>query len=1169
MSETLTLQQQTAVFNRGGRLLVSAAAGSGKTKVLVDRLMSYLTDSGCPANIDDFLIITYTKAAAAELRGKISKKLMEKIAEDPSNRHLQRQMQRLYLAKISTVHSFCADILREYAYRLDLSADFRVADELECSQLQMLALERTIASAYDSIGQNPFFQAFVDTQGIGRDDRLILDIILKVYNSAICHLQPIQWLDEAVAASDVLDVTDASQTVWGEYLMDRFKEALRLHINALRKCYEQAVRTDGFAKPAALLQSTIDQLQRLDDCRSWDQLVTLGKIDYGRLTFTKACTDTQLVEQIKAVRGACKDDVEKRHKIFADKSDRLLADLRESNRAATGLAELVKSFVDNYSRLKRQKRILDFSDLEHYALDLLLGKTRTGATAAAKEISDRFREIMVDEYQDSNGVQDAIFNVLTMQRNNCFMVGDVKQSIYQFRLADPQIFIEKYTSYAPADSAMGTEGRKVLLSSNFRSSGGIIGAVNDVFGQCMSKKVGGIDYTEAEQLREGIAHVDIGEPEVELYGIEVQRDTYGEEAAFVCSRIQQLLDGKHMVRDGDVLRPIKASDIVILLRSPGSVGAHYQYALEQQGIRCFTGDGSEPLQKQEVQTLINILQIIDNPLQDIPLMAALVSPVFAFSNEEVAQIRYRSKKYSLYESLKRDESPKTRNFLEVLSSLRADAKMDTLCQLLAHILDKTNLLRIYSSMKDGADRVAEIQHFCQIASDFENTGRKDLSYFLQYLESLEQRGLGTAEAPANADGVTIMSIHKSKGLEFPVVFLCGLSRRFNDESARAQVLCHKNLGLGLNVVNARQRVRYPTLAKRAISAKILEEGLSEELRVLYVAMTRARDRLVMIYSVKDLASDLREIGMRLEHTPKQLLTADVSCPGEWILQTALTRTEAGAFFALGGNPGIARLSEPVWKIDVGQAQITEGISVSEGLPEGIAVETLDRIKEGIEFRYPHMTSTVIPSKQTATQMKGRQKDAEISEGAVQSYSRSFRKASFVKNGASRKEYGTILHKLLQYVSYSACADVDSLREELARLVEAGLLSQEESGLIELQPIVRFFRSPLGRDIATKENVLREFKFSVLMDSQKYYLDIENERILVQGVVDCAFVEDAGITIIDFKTDRILESTVEERSAQYSPQVRAYADALEEIFCKKVNKVWLYYFHTGSLVEIER
>ncbi len=1170
MAEQLTPQQLQAVEDRGGKLLVSAAAGSGKTKVLVDRLMSYLTDSSDPANLDEFLVITYTKAAAAELRGKIAAKLSQKIAEDPQNRHLQHQMQRLYLTKISTVHAFCSELLREYAYRLDISGDFRVAEENECVELQLRVIEQVLNSAYESAETDPDFYAFIDTQGYGRNDQQIPEIVLKAYNSARCHLDPEKWLDWCLSVGDTTGISDASDTVWGAYLIRDLQQYLDFHISALTKCAVAAQSSEGMEKPAMLLLETVDQLWVLRNCNSWDEVRNYGSVDFGRLVFSKKCTDQELMDSIKAVREACKKGLGKKLRRFTDDSAQILKDTCLTGAAARGLILLVRQFMDAYGKAKRARRILDFGDLEHKTLDLLLGKGRQGVTLVANEIGQRYREVMVDEYQDSNQVQDAIFGAITHKKHNCFMVGDVKQSIYQFRLADPGIFLEKYHSYLPAEEAIQGEGRKVLLSTNFRSSGEIISAVNDIFSVCMSEQVGSLEYGEEEALYEGIPHGSLGEPGVELYGIQVQQDTYAEEANFVAKRISQLLDGTHMVRDGEALRPITAGDIVILLRSPGSMGEAFSKALNNVGIRCSSGGVSDLLKTQEIETLRAILQIIDNPLQDIPLVAALTSPVFGFTADELAEIRSHNKSDSIFAALESSADRKIEAFLELLTRLRKEARMCTLPQLLQRIFVVTGLDNLFASMQDGDIRTENLQTFSQLAVSFDTSGHKSLSRFLKHLEAMDQVGLPST--PQSSEGaVTIMSIHRSKGLEFPVVFLCGLSREFNRESARAQVLCHKELGLGLSCVDERNRVRYPSLAKRAVGAKINEESLSEEMRVLYVALTRARDRLVMTYASRNLEHVLSDLALRGEYSDPILLTGDVDCPGKWVLLSALKRAEAGDFIRLAGcerkgavkyHPWLIRVTESA---NMGSVQV---IAEHQNKPS-LSSDDMAKLRDGLAFSYGHTAATKAPSKQTATQMKGREKDVEAAEEAthLQTQAHVWRMPSFVNAAVTGKAYGNALHAAMQYISYDACVSVAAVEEEVRRLVSDGYISPDQGRLVDSEKIAAFFATDLGKRLRQEKNVLREFKFSILDHGNLYGPGLEEEKILLQGVVDCTMIESDGITIIDFKTDRVTRETVEGAVNKYRAQVLIYGNALERIFNMRVKSSLIYFFSIGEFVAI--
>ena len=1168
MAEKLTPQQRLAVENRGGKLLVSAAAGSGKTKVLVDRLMKYIMDPVSPCNIDDFLMITYTKAAAAELRGKIAAKLSEHLALDPDNRHLQRQMQRLYLAKISTVHSFCTDLLRQHANRLDLAPDFRVGDENECSQLRQQAMNELLDEAYANWMEDEEFRSFVDTQGLGRDDWLVPDIVGKVYDAARCHLDPEHWLDHCIQSADLSETVDAGQTVWGAYLLSDLHRYLDMQIAAMKKCLALAGENGTIPKVEALLGETVVALEYLHDAKTWDEVVARRKINYGRMTFPKKMEDLELKERIQAVRNGCKDGLAGKLKIFCDPSESVLADLSQTSTAIRGLVKLARAFGDRYSKQKQRRRVLDFSDLEHRTLDLLLGKSRSMPTALAREEGRRFREVLVDEYQDSNAVQDAIFGSLTEERQNCFLVGDVKQSIYRFRLADPGIFLEKYATYVPAEDAAPMQGRKILLSRNFRSGGAVLEATNDVFYRCMSERVGDLNYTEAEALVEGIPHEPLGEPEVELHVLTVTDDTYGQEAAHVADRIAQLLDGTHLIRGKEGLRPIEAEDIAILLRSPGSVGQHFQDALSARGIRSAFGSGRDLLQTGEIGVLRALLQVLSNPRQDIPLIAVLCSPVFGFTADDLARIRARQKHGDFYDALALDDSPKTFGFLEILERLRSCARQMPLARLLEEIFCITRMDSIYAAMDGGVERTANLREFYRLALDFEAAARRDLGQFLEHLDLLSDKGL-TIQEPPTGGAVQILSIHKSKGLEYPVVFLSSLSRGFNTEDLRAPVLCDRSLGLGLSAVDRENRVRYPTIAKRAIAAQSARQNLSEELRVLYVGMTRARDRLIMTYAEKKPEDTLADIALRLDLGGSQLLASEVSNPGQWVLMEALCRTEAGALFDLAGaRPNETHLADFPWKIVTATCASDEELGKSEeetktiSMPEG----TVELLRSQLSFCYPHEAATVTPSKQTATQLKGRDKDDEVRENAeADPKQRTWRRFGdrSVRRGA---DYGVAMHTLMQYVRFDACASLESLEGEIKRLTDARVIPAELSDRLDRNAILAFFRTDLGRRLMTGKYI-REFKFSILEDADAYGDGLEGEKILLQGVVDCALVEKDGITVVDFKTDYVTEATLSEVLARYRPQVDTYSRALERIYEMRVKGTYLYFFHLKKLIEV--
>ncbi len=1169
MADNLTPQQAQAVQDRGGNLLVSAAAGSGKTKVLVERLMSYLSDPVNPANLDDFLIITYTKAAASELRGKIAARLTQKIAAEPENRHLQKQMQRLFLTKISTVHGFCGDLLREYAYKLDLPADFRVADESECQEVREIVLMELLDHAYLSDRQDEDFRAFVDSQGLGRNDRLVPELILKVYDSARCHLNPEEWLQDCVENSNVHPGEDLSETIWGKFLMDDFWNYLDAQIQVMEQCVEQAGRRAGLEKQTLNLNQTILQLKQLRSVTTWDEIVQYRKIDYGRLVFPKKNPDPELAERIKAARQACKKGLEKKLQSFAGESQQLLMDLQQCAAGTRGLVALVRQFDQAYSRAKQVRRILDFGDLEHKTLDLFLGKNRKTVTQAARETGRRFLEIMVDEYQDSNGVQDAIFGALTGEKQNCFLVGDVKQSIYQFRLADPGIFLEKYRHFLPAGEAQPGQDRKILLSHNFRSGPEVIQGVNDVFCHCMTPQVGGLKYGAAEALQEGIPHEPLPGKPIQFHALEIREDTYQEEAAYVAAQIDSMLQENTLVRKEGGLERVEPEDIVILLRSPGSVGSYFQHALEARGIRCSSGGGNDLLDAPEIGTLHAMLQIIANPKQDIPLISTLASPVFGFTADDLAQIRSSAKKGSFYEALAESDLEKAGAFLDVLTALRKEARYVTITQLLEKCFLMTRMDSIYSAMPGGAAKKENLQIFFQLAVDYEQGGLRDLSQFLQHLESL--KGKGIAGASTGTSGcVTIMSIHKSKGLEFPVVFLCGLSRGFNRESLNAPILCDKKLGLGLSVADPVNRIRYPSVAKRAIAVKAMQESLSEEMRVLYVAMTRARDYLMMTYAAKNLEADILDVVYRMDFDQGDLICREATCPGTWILLTALQHMEAGQLHAAGARPQKLSMGEYPWEITVSAAPEENGATMQIHIQDRqMPQEAYNYLSNTLHFQYGYMDATRFPSKQTATDRKGRRKDEEVIAGAGERkrLQRNWKIPSFLSKKKDAREYGNAIHAAMQYIRYESCDSLDGVQQEIGRLLQEGFLSEEQARMTDCWKIATFFQTEIGKKLSAGGTCLREFKFSILDDGSQYAQGLHGEQVLLQGVVDCALLEPDGITIVDFKTDSVSLQTVAETAVQYLPQLETYAEALCRIYEMPVKDRYLYFFRLDRLWEM--
>ena len=553
------------------------------------------------------------------------------------------------------------------------------------------------------------------------------------------------------------------------------------------------------------------------------------------------------------------------------------------------------------------------------------------------------------------------------------------------------------------------------------------------------------------------------------------------------------------------------------------------------------------------------------------MIAAMGSRVFGFTADDLAGIRIGRTEMLFYNAVREAGSNKTEGFLETLFALRFQARMCTLSELLDQIYLHTDLDSIYSAMDDGQTRLENLQYFYQLAVSYENSTGGDLERFLEYLTIMEADGLSGSDEKNTSGAVTIMSIHKSKGLEFPVVYLCGLSKTFNMEDARGQVLCHKDLGLGLSCVDQKNRVRYPSIVKRAIATRMMKDMVSEELRVLYVAMTRARDRLIMTYATHSLDKELWDMSHRMDMTDPLLLTEEVSSMGEWVLYAALQRSEARPFFSLGQKPDAAGCKEIPWKISVAEAECEAEIQEQKNdeTETTLDLRVLDAMSRGLYYSYPYRGATQTPSKQTATQLKGRYKDQEASEGAQRSagYMHSFRKPRFADQQRTGAYYGTALHAAMQYIRYSNCKDAQGVRDEISRLVAEHYLSNEQAEVICTEDIVTLFQSELGNKLIQSDNIVREFKFSVLDDAEQYADGVEGEKILLQGVVDCALIESDGITIIDYKTDSVTWDTVKSVAEGYRNQVQAYARAMERIYNLPIKKTLLYFFKLGYFLEI--
>lgn len=1188
MAEKLTNEQQSAVDSRERSLLVSAAAGSGKTKVLVERLFSYVECEG--ANLDDFLIITYTRAAASELRGKIAKALNERMERDPGNYHLRQQMLRVYRADIKTVDAFCTSLLRENCHLLGedarghaLRPDFRVLDENEAEVLRGRVLARTLEDFYDHLTSGGTLLA--DTLGAGRDDSALEQLVLELHAKLQAQPYEDKWLDVQRAFWRAVP-EKIEDTPYGKILLNEVGRKARHCKSLLQRAAQEMCANDALnQKYAPAFLDASYQLEALEGkiAQGWDAArgVTIA---FPRLAAVKDSDGGEMKARMKGLWDNCKETVKGFAELFAASSDEAVEDLRTMAPAMLALIDLTADFSRRYNEEKRRRNAADFSDQEHEAIRLLVAENGEPTELAAL-VSTRYREIMVDEYQDTNEVQNRIFDAISCKGENLFTVGDVKQSIYRFRLADPRIFLQHYNTWPPLAAADEHESAKLLLSRNFRSRKEVLEATNFVFRNVLSREMGELDYGEDEMLRPGASYAESSVCGAEFHLLDLPTQT-GEhrvraseaEAAFVADYIRNMLSSKFPVQDDKTreLRPVREEDIVILMRSPSTRLLDYRRALESRGIRCAADAGEDFFASMEIAVLFSFLQVIDNPRQDVPLIAVLRSPLFGFVPDELAALRSQQRTGDFYDALLLSEDGHSKAFLAVLRSLRDSAAHLSVRELLSEIYRKCNVLGIFGAMHRGAERKENLLAFLELSEDFARAGRQGLFDFVRTLREQLASGEAAAMQTTHASsGVRIMSIHKSKGLEFPVVILSDLARRFSNMDFQSSVLVHPQLGLGPVCVDARRHIQYPTIARQALERTLRREAKAEELRVLYVAMTRAKEKLVMVHTQANAGGRVADL-MALSDCPVLPEAVDSrKCMGDWIMLPLLQRSEAGALRAFAGQNSEGRFfaEETPWTVCVHDGlQFAAPVQQSDAAAEERAPqrEELPADFAALSYRYPYAEQTAFPAKLTATQLKGRAIDEEISENTtLPPRLRNLCKPKFLagKTALTGAERGTALHLVMQDLDFFCEPNEQSVREQIEKLRAQRKLTDEQANAVDVHAIVQFLRSDLAARIRKSEQVEREYRFSLLRPVRDFSSLDADDSVLLQGVVDCFIEEDGELVVVDFKTDHVSRAQLDERAEHYRPQLEAYSMALTRVMGKKVKEKVLYFFSAGEEVRL--
>ena len=1208
-----TQQQQRIIDLRNSNILVSAAAGSGKTAVLVERIINIVKNES--VDIDKFLVVTFTNAAAAGMKQKIQKALVKAAQEEDGNlRHIRRQLNLLNKAQITTLHSFCLYVVRKNFHLLGIDPDFRIGDNSELSILLQESIDEVLERAYTDGSED--FRALVEAFTKNREDDDLSTIISKTYKFILSFPDPLIWLENSV---DYINITEEEfkKSLWfkeiDEYVkmqLDGAKEIINVGIKICEESDGPILYKNTLIKDMALVEEMLcllksDFISFVDAIHSFKAPTLKGyrKDDPNLLRVNEG----KLTEIKEKLRGEYKDIINGLKKLFPYNTlDKYVEEISYMYTSIAALKDLIVDLYDTYKLKKLEKGIVDFNDLEHYALEIL--RNNDESSDIAKSYQDKFEYIFIDEYQDSNSIQETI--IAQIKRNdNLFMVGDVKQSIYRFRLADPSIFNKKYTEYEHDNGNLkeDTVDRIIELNKNFRSRKEILNATNYLFSNIMSKDIGEIDYNENVHLNHGIEFPD--ENPVELNIIdrasindydyeddEIESLEAAElEALFAVKKIKELLNQETYDSKKEELRNITYKDIVILLRSVKNWSNVFEEVFNREGIPFYFDGGSGYYETIEIQLIINLLKLIDNIKQDISLISVMRSTIGNFTTEELVEIRVKFPYGPYYDAcnqykgclddIKIDKYlvNKLDNFFNKIYDWTTRSKYTHLNDLIWEILMETNYYDFVGSLPYGKIRQANLRLLTDKAFDFEKTSMRGLFKFLRYIEKLSnisENKTRTAKTLGENDNVVrLMTIHTSKGLEFPVVILCGLNKKFNIQDVTPKILMHKEYGIGTKYVNVEKRVEYQTLSRKAIGNKITLENLSEEMRVLYVAMTRAIDRFIMVGSISSLDTKIKK--WRRGHSKyfiykgSSYLDWICSCLFEGINLEGLNDILAKGQYKDWNVNRVAYSDIIKEKSKVDQKDIIEKLKDLENYSNK---NIYDEVERRLNFKYNYNKSVNTPTKLSVTESKSLDLDKfESLRYNIPSLSNLFeydeknRKFKLDKMEYSGTEIGTLIHLVMENIDIKGKLDKSDLIGQLENLMSKNILTQAEERFIitrYLDKIEAFYNSKIGIRLRKSNFIKREVPFVLKKKASEMINNLDEcDDILIQGIIDCYFYEGDDVVIVDYKTDTINDSQIEDIKLKYRGQIALYKEALEKIEKKNVKEAYLYLMSLGKEIEI--
>lgn len=1262
MGVSWTTEQQQVIDLRNRNILVSAAAGSGKTAVLVERIVKIITDKNHPVDIDHLLIVTFTNAAAAEMRERIGNAIEKALDEQPGNEHLLRQLTLIHNAQITTIDSFCLYVVRNHFHEINLEPNFRIGDEGELKLLREDVLGRVLEQNYEEPSEA--FSNFVEGYASGRTDAALNEMILQLYEFSRSYPWPEKWLDSFVGAYRIETREELDRAEWLAPLTENICFVLKDCEQLLRQALAVTQQDDGPDMYEKAVRSDLEKYESLSKLTSFCELSgALSDIKYDRLASSRGFEgDPDKLELVKSLREQAKDVVKKLcRQYFFCSPEMMIGQLERTEPMLEEVVRLTKQFADEFAAAKRRKNLVDFHDVEHFALQILVDEETEKAKKTAEEFRDTFEEIMIDEYQDSNEVQETLLRSISREErgeNNIFMVGDVKQSIYRFRLARPELFMKKYDSYSLEESTT----QRIDLHKNFRSREEVLTCTNDIFYKIMARSLGNVEYDAEAALYPGasypvsadfIPEILLADSNDELLEDTELTDKKTLEAKIVAEEIKHLMKTQPVTdKAAGTLRAAHYSDIVILLRSLSGWADSLVEVLNENGIPAHTVSSTGYFSTVEVQTVLSMLRLLDNPRQDIPMAAVLRSPMAGLTDEELAVLRLEDGSVPFHEAVLelaeglyeeggqieisnseedqkqgRNADEKTENHIETTAhrkllkfykkyrQLRQLVPDTPIHELIEIILRETGYGHYVAAMPAGNRRTANLNMLLEKAAAYEKTSYKGLFHFVRYIDELQKYDVDFGEADMvgeNEDVVRIMSIHKSKGLEFPIVIVSGMGKNFNKQDTRSKMVLHPELGIGLDYMDGKLRIKSPTIAKKAIAKQIDLENLGEELRVLYVALTRAKEKLILTGTLKDAAEKLEfyrqqaNLSKAADRPLSYLTREGASGYLDWILPAVLSY----------GDKYPVRIVEAAELVlDEVENQLEQNEDLTERIEEIEAADTqlVGQLKQRFSQRYPYQVDVLRKNKYSVSELKHRAMrerfEAEQEETVPAFLEEPVtptiplfiqREESVEQETANRGALrGTAVHRVMECYDF---ASEKSVQEQMEAMEKEEKITADMRALVKEQIVADFVSSETGRRMALAqcggalyrekpfvmgftEEELENYGFGVGSNTdsceniyEKTDSDQEKEEqkkvcheedlTLIQGIIDVFWIEKDGIVLLDYKTDRVQQA--KELIDRYETQLKLYADALERVFAArklKVKEILIYSFSLEQLITL--